>query len=277
MPGKQSKKKYGNESIKALKGADRVRKRPAVIFGSNDLDGCEHAAFEIVSNSIDEAREGYGNRIVVTRFADHSIEVQDFGRGIPVDFNKNENCYNWELLFCELYAGGKYKNSKDLVQYEYALGTNGLGACATQYASEYMHVKSYNGKTLSEIDFAYGEPTGELRVSELKKNEIRTGTVIHWKPDNTIFTSIKIRKERFEDILKRQAVVNSGIKFCLRWQEEDGSFTQSEYVYENGIVDYVKEIAGNDAVTQPVYWEETVSGTVTNSQDGDDGDDSEEE
>ena len=268
---------YGDNSISSLKGAQRVREKPEVIFGSRDLEGCIHAFFEILSNAVDEARAGYGKTINITAYKDRSIEVEDFGRGVPLGYNENEGRYNWDLIFCELYAGGKYKNSKDSAQYEYALGTNGLGACATQYASEYMHVKSYNGKTLSEIDFAYGEPTGELRVRELKKNEIRTGTVIHWKPDNTIFTSIKIRKERFEDILKRQAVVNSGIKFCLHWQEEDGSFTGSEYVYENGIVDYVKEIAGDDAVTQPVYWEETVSGTVTNAQDGDDGDDGEEE
>ena len=106
----KKREEYGNESISSLKGADRVRKRPSVIFGSDGLEGCEHSFFEILSNSIDEAREGYGSKIVVTHFADDSIQVQDFGRGIPVDWNNNEQCYNWELVFCELYAGGKYKD-----------------------------------------------------------------------------------------------------------------------------------------------------------------------
>lgn len=131
------KASYGNDSISQLKGADRVRKRPAVIFGSDGIEGCQHSVFEILSNSIDEAREGYGDKIVITRFLDGSVEIQDFGRGIPVDYNKNEDCYNWELVFCELYAGGKY-NTNDGGAYEYSLGLNGLGLCATQYASEYM-------------------------------------------------------------------------------------------------------------------------------------------
>ena len=98
------KHSYGNESITSLKGADRVRKRPAVIFGSDGLEGCQHAVFEILSNSIDEAREGHGGKIIITRYEDGSFEVQDFGRGMPVDYNQNEERYNWELIFCELYA-----------------------------------------------------------------------------------------------------------------------------------------------------------------------------
>ena len=268
---------YGDNSISSLKGAARVREKPEVIFGSRDLEGCIHAFFEILSNSVDEARAGFGKVIQVTAFSDRSIQVEDFGRGIPLGYNEKEGRYNWDLIFCELYAGGKYKGAKDSAQYEYALGTNGLGACATQYASEFMHVKSYNGKTVSEIDFAVGEPVSELRVRDIEKREKRTGTIIHWRPDNTIFTSIKIKKERFMDIMKRQAVVNSGIKFCLNWQEEDGSFTVHEYVYENGIVDYVKEIAGDGAVTSPVFWEEEVSGIVSNAGDGDDGEEGEDE
>ena len=183
---------YGDNSISSLKGAARVREKPEVIFGSRDLEGCIHAFFEILSNSVDEARAGFGKVIQVTAFSDRSIQVEDFGRGIPLGYNEKEGRYNWDLIFCELYAGGKYKGAKDSAQYEYALGTNGLGACATQYASEFMHVKSYNGKTVSEIDFAVGEPVSELRVRDIEKREKRTGTIIHWRPDNTIFTSIKI-------------------------------------------------------------------------------------
>jgi len=268
---------YGDNSISSLKGAQRVREKPEVIFGSRDLEGCIHAFFEILSNSVDEARAGFGKVIKITAYNDRSIEVEDFGRGIPLGYNENEGRYNWDLIFCELYAGGKYKGAKDSAMYEYSLGTNGLGACATQYASEYMHVKSYTGNTLSEMDFAYGEPIGDLKVSELKRSEQRTGTIIHWKPDNTIFTSIKIKKERFCDILKRQAVVNSGIKFVLKWQDENGEFTESEYLYEQGIIDYVKEIAGAEPITTPVFWEETVTGIVSNAGDGDDGEEVDED
>ncbi len=268
---------YGDHSISSLKGADRVRQKPEVIFGSRDLEGCIHAFFEILSNSVDEARAGFGKVINVTAFNDRSIQVEDFGRGVPLGYNEKEKRWNWDLIFCELYAGGKYKGAKDSANYEYALGTNGLGACATQYASEFMHVKSYNGKTVSEIDFAVGEPQGELRVREIGRGEKKTGTIIHWRPDNTIFTSIRIKKERFMDIMKRQAVVNSGIKFCLKWQEEDGSFTEYEYYYEQGIVDYVKELAGEKTDTEPVFWEETVTGIVSNAGDGDDGEDNDDE
>ena len=125
---------YDNESITSLKGADRVRLRPSVIFGSDGLEGCQHSVFEILSNSIDEAREGFGNKIEVIRHKDMSITVRDYGRGIPVDYNQKEEKYNWELLFCELYAGGKYLNNSG-TNYEFSLGLNGLGLCSTQYSS----------------------------------------------------------------------------------------------------------------------------------------------
>ena len=162
MAKTQTPKEYGNDSIKKLKGADRVRKRPAVIFGSDGLEGCEHSIFEIVSNSIDEAREGHGKKIIVTRFLDKSVEVQDFGRGIPVDYNAREKCYNWELVFCDLYAGGKY-DTNDGGSYEYSLGLNGLGLCAPQYASEYMEAEIHTGGYCYELKFKAGKIDGEMK------------------------------------------------------------------------------------------------------------------
>ena len=244
---------YGNDSISALKGADRVRKRPAVIFGSDGLDGCEHAVFEILSNAIDEAREGHGNLIIVTRYLDHSIEVTDFGRGCPVDWNEKEGRYNWELVFCELYAGGKYKNNTG-GDYEYSLGLNGLGACATQYSSEYMDVKSYNGKSLFEISFRKGEPITELTETPLGRGQKRTGTIVRWKPDIEVFTDINIPEEYYSEMLRKQSVVNSGVHFVLLIEREGGEFERSEYYYENGIIDYVAELAGENTLTAPVIW-----------------------
>lgn len=245
------KKEYGNESIKSLKGADRVRKRPAVIFGSDGLDGCQHAIFEIMSNSIDEAREGYGNKIVVTRFLDGSIEVQDFGRGIPVDYNKNEEKYNWELLFCEMYAGGKYDTDGD--NYEFSLGLNGLGLCATQYASEYMDAEVHTGGYKYTLHFEKGENIGGLIKEKYDKRD--TGTRIRWKPDLDVFTDINVPLEYYKDTIKKQAIVNDGIKFILKDQQNASKFEAYEYCYNNGIVDYVKELADDKAFTSVQYWE----------------------
>lgn len=246
------KQEYGNESIKSLKGAERVRKRPAVIFGSDGIEGCEHSIFEIMSNSIDEAREGYGKKIIITKYLDGSVEVQDFGRGIPVDYNKNEGKFNWELLFCEMYAGGKYDNGGD--NYEFSLGLNGLGLCATQYASEYMDAEIKSGGYKYTLHFEHGENVGGLVKEEYKKRG-DSGTRIKWKPDLKVFTDINIPVEYFEKTIKRQAIVNDGIKFVFKNQISSASFDTKEYCYENGIQDYVKDIAGDKAFTTPQYWE----------------------
>ena len=244
---------YGNESISQLKGADRVRKRPGVIFGSDGLDGCQHAVFEILSNSIDEAREGHGNLITLTRYADKSIEVEDFGRGCPVDWNANEKRYNWELVFCELYAGGKYSNNEG-ENYEYSLGLNGLGSCATQYASEYMDVTVWRDGNKYELHFKKGKVVGkkgqELTVSPADRK--KTGTTIKWRPDLEVFTDIDIPEEFFKDVLHRQAVVNAGITFRFR-NQNGNKFEVTDYVYENGILDYVHEIAADNPLTAPYF------------------------
>ncbi len=245
------KKEYGNDSIKSLKGADRVRLRPAVIFGSDGLEGCEHAVFEIMSNSIDEAREGFGGKIVVTRFLDGSVEVQDFGRGIPVDYNKNEEKYNWELLFCEMYAGGKYDNDGE--NYEFSLGLNGLGLCATQYASEYMDAEVHTGGYKYTLHFEKGENVGGLVKEKYDKRD--TGTRIRWKPDLDVFTDINIPLAYYKETIKRQAIVNDGIKFILKDQVSASKFDTIEFCYNDGISDYVKELAGDKAFTSPQYWE----------------------
>ncbi len=246
---------YDNQSIKALKGADRVRKRPAVIFGSDGLEGCEHSFFEILSNAVDEAREGHGNEIRITAFLDKSIEVEDFGRGVPLGWNEAEGRWNWDLIYCELYAGGKYDNNSGESAYEYSLGLNGLGACATQYSSEYMTVRSFDGSVERSIRFCRGEVQGELEERPLTKKEgRRTGTVVHWKPDLDVFTDINIPHDFFRDTLRRQSVVNAGISFTLRLEQPDKSFTTEQFCYQNGISDYLGEQVGSTSLTAPVSW-----------------------
>ncbi len=248
-------KKYGNESISALKGADRVRKRPGVIFGSDGIEGCKHSVFEILSNCIDEAREGYGSVINVTYFKDNSIEIEDLGRGMPVDFNQNEDKYNWELIFCELYAGGKYKNNEG-DNYEYSLGLNGLGACATQYSSEYMNVTVVRDGFKYYLEFKKGENAFISKEGFIKEetSQKKTGTKIHWKPDLEVFTDIKVEKQYFIDTLKRQAVVNKGLKFVLKYEEENGKFHKEDFIYENGITDYVTELSENENFTDVKFF-----------------------
>ena len=245
---------YDNESISSLKGADRVRKRPGVIFGSDGLEGCEHAVFEILSNAIDEARGGHGKLITVTRFADRSIQVEDQGRGCPVDWNEKEGRYNWELVFCELYAGGKYDNENS-ENYEFSLGLNGLGSCATQYASRYMDVTVWRDGKEYRLHFERGEIVGKLEVSDQTGNKKRTGTTIRWLPDLDVFTDIDIPADYYRDVMKRQAVVNAGVTFRLKNETAAGKFETEEFVYENGIEDYIRELAGLDALTEPVFWE----------------------
>jgi len=246
-----SKKNYGNESISALKGADRVRKRPGVIFGSDGLEGCQHAVFEILSNSIDEAREGHGRVITVTRYADRSVEVEDAGRGCPVDWNEKEQRWNWELVFCELYAGGKYGNGEG-DNYEYSLGLNGLGSCATQYSSRYMDVTVWRDGFEHHLHFERGEIVGKLEKTPYTGR--KTGTRTRWLPDLDVFTDIDIPVEYFTDVMKRQAVVNAGITFRFR-NQNGSSFDIQEFLYDNGIVDYVSELAGEDSLTPPIFWQ----------------------
>lgn len=247
---KNKQERYGDASIRALKDEVRVRKRPAVIFGSDDLEGCKHAVFEILSNAIDEAREGYGDTIIVTRYEDLSVEVEDFGRGCPVDYNEKEKRYNWELVFCELYAGGKYDENGD--NYEYSLGLNGLGACATQYTSEFFDaVIRYDGYRY-DLHFEKGKNIGGLKKEPADRK--KSGSLFRWKPDKEVFTDINIPAEYYRDVLRRQAVVNKGITF--RFRNQVGSrFETEEFYYPAGITQYVEEIVGDDAFTMPVFWE----------------------
>ena len=251
MAKANTRQEYGNQSISSLKGADRVRKRPGVIFGSDGLEGCEHAVFEILSNAIDEAREGHGDLIIVTRYEDRSIEVEDFGRGCPVDWNEAEGRFNWELVFCELYAGGKYKDGGG-DNYEYSLGLNGLGSCATQYASEYFDAVIYRDGFKYTLHFEKGEIVGEMKKEPADRK--KTGSRFRWKPDLEVFTDIDIPADYYADVMKRQAVVNAGVTFRFR-DQQGGKFETTDFRYENGVIDYVTELAGDDPLTAPVFWQ----------------------
>lgn len=255
-----TQKKYDEQSISALRGAERVRKRPEVIFGAADITGCQHSVFEIVSNSVDEAREGHGDRVIISVFRDHSVQVEDFGRGVPMDYNEKEKQYNWFLVFCEMYAGGKYENdASGTANYKYSLGLNGLGACATQYASDYMHVESYKSGVCYIMNFKDGEPATKLAKRKLRANEKQTGTIIRWRPSLQVFNEINIPLEYYQTTLHHQSVVNAGVHFTLRYEKEDGTLHEQEFFYENGITDYLAERVGDQGISTPKHWmKETV-------------------
>ena len=248
----KKQEQYGNTSISMLKDEERVRRLPAVIFGSDDLEGCKHAVFEILSNAVDEAREGHGNTIVVTRYEDLSVEVEDFGRGCPVDWNENEKRYNWELVFCEMYAGGKY-NKTGGDSYAFSLGMNGLGSCATQYASEFFDATVWRDGFRYDLHFEEGKNKGGLKKEPTDRGK-KTGSRFHWRPDRKVFTDINIPVEYYRDVLRRQAVVNKGVIFKLR-NQVGKKFEEEEFVYEDGIRQYVEELVGENAFTMPTFWE----------------------
>ena len=245
---------YDNEAITSLKGPDRVRLRPGVIFGSDDIQGAQHAFFEILSNSIDEAREGHGREIRVFRYRDGSVEVQDDGRGIPLDYNSREQRFNWELVYCELYAGGKY-NTLEGENYEYSLGLNGLGACATQYASAEFYVDVRRDGFRYELEFKRGEPVGDLKKTEYRGRD--TGTNQRFRLDRDVFTDTDIPFEWFDITLKRQAVVNRGVRFIFKDEIADRSI---EYIYPEGILGYLKELSGDKGMSEPITWQSEGSG-----------------
>ncbi len=249
-----AKREYDNESITSLKGPDRVRLRPAAILGSDGLEGCQHTFIEILANSIDEAREGYGKVIEVTRFKDQSIQIRDYGRGCPLDYNEKEGRYNWELVYCELYAGGKYNNNEG-ENYEFSLGLNGLGSCATQYSSEYMDVTVYKDGFQYDLHFEKGYNVGGLKKVPCQYKH--TGTVQKWKPDLAVFTEVDIPLEFFTTTLKKQAVVNAGLTFKLY---DEASNERFEYVYKDGIVDYIRELSGDKAFTGIQFHETETKG-----------------
>ena len=251
---KRNAKDYGNDSITSLKGADRVRLRPGVIFGSDGLEGCEHSIFEILSNSIDEAREGYGDTIEITRCLDRSIKIRDYGRGIPLDYNPREERYNWELVYCELYAGGKYNNNESS-NYEFSLGLNGLGSCATQYSSEFFDVEVYKDGLRYELHFEKGNVAGELKKAKCAYEH--TGTIQHWRPDIEVFTDIDVPLAYYQGILKKQAVVNAGLKFVLHDEESEEDF---EFCYPDGIVGYLNEINMEKNISPVQYFDMSAKG-----------------
>lgn len=226
------KQDYDNNTMKMLTGADRVRLRPSVIFGSDDIVGVKQSLFEILSNSTDESKEGHGELIILTKHKDLSWTIEDFGRGLPLDWNEREGHYNYHIALCELYGGGKYDGAYS----EGALGFNGLGLSSTQMASEFMEVTSYRDNYKYFLRCEKGEPIMELEKTP-DSNE-RTGTIITYKPDLDVFTEIDIPLDWVADMLEKQSIITPHVKFILT--DEIANKT-TEFYYKDGIVEYLEK------------------------------------
>lgn len=246
---------YGQKSITSLKNEDQVRQRPSVIFGTNDQYGAAHGVYEIIANAIDEARAGYGKTIRIKVWKDGTVEVSDDGRGVPMGWNETEQKFNWELVFCTLYASGKY----DSANYGDALGLNGLGATAMQYASEFMDVYSTRDGKTSYMHFEKGVPTGKLK--ELPPVKEGTGTTIKFKPDSEVFINIKnstLPPDYYINILRRQAMLHAGIEI-LFWHEEIDN--EIQLLYPNGIQDFLKAVCEKPIIKKVPFYSDSKFGT----------------
>lgn len=222
---KVNSKEYGNSSIKKLKEEERVRKRPEALLGSNGLDGAKHTIVEIIGNATDERLSGYGDKLIVQRYEDGAISVRDFGRGVPLGWNEDEQEWNYHLIYEELYAGGKYEdeNKQEILKAiddadawdsfnildfigMISIGLNGLGAAATQCSSSYCTVISYQNGVASRMDFKKGKHI--LEELEITDTDEENGTFIKWKPDDEIFKDTKISSKWLKKICKQLAYVS---------------------------------------------------------------------
>ena len=237
-----------DDSIKALKGAERVRRRPGVMFGSDDLNGAFHTVKEIVGNSLDEASDGYGNKIDVTLCKDNSIVVRDYGRGVPMGWNKKENRYNWDLIYNELYAGGKYVDA----DYEFHIGLNGLGCAAVQYTSKWMVVDSFRNGVKTTKHFEGGYPVGELEEASTHEPN---GTRVQWIIDTDVFPNTAIPFNSYIKYCKAQAHLN---KVTIRLTNENTN-TCLEFVGK-GCESLLREHIGDDNIEDVFTYNTKVSG-----------------
>lgn len=227
---------YGDTSIQNNEGPKGLRKRPATLLGTGGLSGCVHAIFEIVSNSVDEYREGYGDVITVTVDDDNSVTVEDRGRGVPMDWNSKANKYNWDLVFNTLYASGKGSGSA----YSTSEGLNGVGCTAAQYTSDYMEVsvvrESDDGRLMRyEMSFKDGYPVGELRKKDITGSNVHTGTKVKFRPSASVFNVNNVESYSYSNRLRKKAMTTPGLKIVLKYKGDE----PQEFYFKDGMKEYI--------------------------------------
>ena len=231
-------KEYSASSIQVLEGLEAVRKRPAMYIGDIGEKGLHHLVYEVVDNSIDEALAGYCTDIKVIIHPDNSIEVQDNGRGIPVDLHEKEGKSALEVVLTVLHAGGKF----DKGSYKVSGGLHGVGVSCVNALSTSLKAIVHRGGKIYAMDFSRGVPTTELRTVGTTD---RTGTTVIFKPDETIFTVTEYQFKILSNRLRELAFLNAGIRLTLideRVLDEAGAPLTEEYYSETGLEEFARYI-----------------------------------
>ena len=249
---------YGADDIHIMKGLEGVRKRPAMYIGSTNSSGLHHLVWEVVDNAVDEALSGYGTKIIVTIHRDGSLSVLDEGRGIPVGINKETGRPAVEIVFTELHAGGKFNGAV----YKTAAGLHGVGAAVTNALSEWLDATVYQGGGIYHLRFENG---GQL-VTPLEQigNTKKRGTLVRFKPDSKIFSTVEFKWETICNRLQESAFLMKGVHFVI--VEEKSGQTQ-EYCYENGLTEYISNLNGNKSPLSPIIAFQDVDDSTQISMD----------
>jgi DNA gyrase subunit B len=244
---------YTADQIQVLEGREHVRRRPSMYIGSTTTTGLHHLVYEVVDNAVDEALAGYATKIMVTLSADGSVQVEDNGRGIPVDMHKKEGLSALELVLTRLNAGGKFGGGG----YKVSSGLHGVGVSAVNFLSEKLEVWVHLGGKVYNMEFERGVPKGSVKA--VGKTD-HTGTVVRFWPDPQIFPDTKFDREVIQRRLREMAYLNKRLEIALA--DQNVGFTNTFY-FEGGIVSFVRALNRDKAVINPhpFYVDREVEGT----------------
>ncbi|HAE35668.1 MAG TPA: DNA topoisomerase IV subunit B, partial [Bacteroidetes bacterium] len=244
---------YTADNIQVLEGLEAVRKRPAMYIGDTGVKGLHHLVYEVVDNSIDEALAGYASTVLVTIHTDNSITVQDDGRGIPTEIHQKEKKSALEVVMTVLHAGGKF----DKDTYKVSGGLHGVGVSCVNALSTHLKAEVHRNGKIYIQEYSIGKPL--YAVKEAGETD-RTGTMVTFRPDDTIFTVTEYKFDTLAARLRELAFLNKGIKLSLtdeREKQEDGSFLSKEFFSEDGLTGFVRYLDGSRSsiIPEPIYTE----------------------
>ena len=250
-----SKKSYDAKDIQILEGLDAVRLRPGMYIGTTGIKGLHHLVWEIVDNAVDEAANGYCDRIIVILNKDGSISVEDNGRGIPVAMHPVKKVSAAEVVFTELHAGGKFNNDN----YAFSGGLHGVGASVVNALSRWLkleicrdgkkYIQEYESKEDSHGKIKGGVPKYPLKEVGVS---VASGTIVTFMPDDRIFESIAFNKDTIKEHLEEVAFLNKGLEIDFIVEAENSSDSKSYcFKYDGGVIDFVKYINASKNVLYP--------------------------